>query len=196
MPNNVFTRFSGFVVLLAGGLTILFNTMLWTQLIPRTLEYPGYLGLQILFIFTLIAILILHIQNPGVLLVVGFVMSLVSLIIDAGFSYYATFAFPILQAQFPDAVSAVLDGPVGSLGIVSMGLGLVGNLLFYFAVIQAGLVPRWITVVLILATLLTLAMLPYNLSVILSGFGLIAMGFYLLSKKAEFAPGLEPKAVT
>jgi hypothetical protein len=196
MPYHVFTRFSGFVVLVAGALAILFNAMLWTQLIPRTLEYPGYLTLQILFIFTLIAILILHIQNLGVLLVVGFVLSLVSLIIDAGFSYYATFAFPILRAQFPDAVSAVLGGPVGSLSIVSMGVGLVGNLLFYFAVMRAGIVPRWITVVLILATLLTLAMLPYNLSVILSGFGLTAMGFYLLSKKAEFAPGLEPKAVT
>jgi hypothetical protein len=196
MPYTAFTRFSGFVVLLAGGLAILFNVMLWIQLIPRTLEYPGYLTLQILFIFTLIAILILHIQNPGVLLVVGFVLSLVSLIIDAGFSYYATFAFPILRAQFPDAVSAVLGGPVGSLSIVSMGLGLVGNLLFYFAVIRSGIVPRWITVVLILATLLTLAMLPYNLSVILTGFGLTAIGFFMMSNKADFTPGLEPNPAT
>jgi hypothetical protein len=195
MPYAAFTRLSGYVVLFTGALTILFNAFLWTGIIPRTFEYPGYLVLQTLFLFSLVSILILHIQRPGILLVTGFVLALVDNILGAGFSYYASFAFPILRAQFPDAVPAVLGGPLGAVTMVSMGLGILGNLLFYAGVLRAAIVPRWAPVVMIGSQVISLAMLPFNIPVIIACVGLVGIGFAMTSMKPSPAPVLKPQPI-
>jgi hypothetical protein len=181
MSTSSLNRVGGVVVLLAGISTILFNAALWTGLAPRSLEYPGYLGLQILFLFALVAILIRHAARPGVLLLAGFSLAAVDLLFGVGFSYYASFAFPILRAEFPDAVRAVLNGPVGTISMLSMATGILGNILFYTGAFRARLVPRWAPVVVIFSQVLGVAMLPNNIPVIIACIGLAGIGLSMLA---------------
>ena len=196
MSYAAYNRIRGFVVLMTGALTILFNALLWTNVIPRTWEYPGYLILQSLFLFSLVSVLVHHIAHPGILLLAGFVLATLDLIFGFSFSYYASFAFPILRDQFPDAVSAVLGGPVGSISMISMALGIVGNILFYSGVLRSGIVPRWAPIVVIISQLLGLAMLPYNIPVILACVGLVGIGYSMMSQKTVQSLALEPHPAT
>jgi hypothetical protein len=180
MSYSTLNRFGGAVVLVSSAAAVLFNAVLWTGIIPRSWEYPGYLALQTLFLFTLVAILIRHVQRAGVLLLVGFALAAIELVFSLGFSYYASFAFPILRDQFPDAVSAVLSGPVGSLSKVMLAVGMLGNILFYAAVLRARQVPRWAPAVVIFSQVLGLAMLPYNIPVIIASIGLAGIGYAML----------------
>ena len=184
MSYTTLNRIGGLIVMLAGIAAILFNAVLWTGVIPRSWEYPGYLVLQTLFLFALIALLVRHAERPGVLLLVGFTLATIDGVLSRGFSYYASFAFPILRDQFPDAVQAVLSGPVGTISMVTLAIGLLGNIMFFAATLRAKIVPRWASILVIFATLLVLAMPPYNLAVIIGSVGYIGIGYAMFAGKS------------
>jgi hypothetical protein len=187
-------RIGGVVVLAAAAAAILFNAVLWTGVIPRTWEYPGYLALQTLFILALVAVLVRHVERPGVLLLSGFALAVVDLVFGVGFSYYASFAFPILQSQFPDAVGAVLSGPVGTISMAMLVIGILGNILFHVGVLRARLVPRWAPAVVIFSQVLGLAMLPYNIPVVIGCIGLTGIGYSMLSGSRKAGLQFQPQA--
>jgi hypothetical protein len=193
MSYSTLIRMCGLVVILTGAAVILFNAVLWTGVIPRTWEYPGYLFLQTLLLFSLFAIFTRHVERSSALLLAGLFLTAIDLVFGVGFSYYASFAFPILKAQFPDAVRAVLSGPVGTISMLSMGLGLLGNILFYIAVLRARILPRWPAVVVIVSQVLGLAMLPYNIPVMVAAVGMIGIGFAMYTGSVTRGAALQPQ---
>jgi hypothetical protein len=194
MSRMTLNRISGIVVLVTAAATISFNVLLWTGFIPRTWEYPGYLTLQTMFLFTLVAILIHHVERPGLLLLSGFTLATVDLVFGLGFSYYASFVFPVIRAHSPDVVRAVLSGPVGTLSMITMAIGILGNILFYSGVLRARLVPRWSAAVVIFSQVLAVAMLPYNIPVIVACAGLLGIGYAMLNKQQEIVPQFQAQA--
>jgi len=183
MSYASYTRLAGLVTLIAGAAVILFNAVLLPGLIPSAWEYPGYLALNVLLVFALTALFTRHLHNSGVLLHAGYVLSAVSLFLSIGFTFYATYAFPVLQAQFPEAVRAVLSGPLSTAVTASMILGILGNLLFYVAVLRAREIPRWAAIVLITSAVLAVAMLPYNIPAIVASIGLVAAGYSMVTER-------------
>lgn len=180
MFNPSINRLTGIVTFASGAAVIAFNAVLLPRLVPSTWEYPGYLTLNSLLVFAITALYIRHLQHSSVLLHLGYSLSAVGLFLSIGFSFYAVFAFPTLQAQFPDAVRAVLSGPMGGALMASMIFGVIGNLIFYAAMLRARLIPRWVSAVLILSALSSIAMLPYNIPAILGSVGLVGAGVSML----------------
>ncbi|RPJ44934.1 MAG: hypothetical protein EHM21_09780 [Chloroflexi bacterium] len=181
MSYHSYTRLTGIVTIAAGAAVIIFNAFLLPKIIPASWEYPGYLTLNILLVFALTALYTFHLKRSSVLLHLGYALSAVGLFLSIGFSFYAVFAFPTLRAQFPDAVGAVLSGPMNTALLASMLLGVVGNLLFYVALLLAREIPRWAAIVLITAAVLSIAMLPYNIPALLASIGLIGAGVSMVS---------------
>jgi len=139
MSYPSFNRLAGVVTTATGAAVIAFNAVLLPRLIPTNWEYPGYLILNSLLVFALTALYIRHLQHSSILLHLGYLLSAAGLILSIGFSFYAVFAFPTLRAQFPDAVGAVLSGPMNAALMASLIVGVIGNLLFYVA-LAAGIV--------------------------------------------------------
>jgi hypothetical protein len=194
MSYATLKQIGGIVVMVAAAAAIMFNAVLWTSVVPRAWEYPGYLTLQTLFLFALVVVLVRHVERPGVLLLAGSALAIIGLVFEMGFSYYASFAFPILRSQFPDAVPVVLGGPVGTIMMASVVFGIIGNILFYVGVLRAGLLPRWAPGVVIFSQVLGLAMLPYNIPVIVGCVGLFGIGYSMLNDRTEPVLKLQPQA--
>lgn len=192
MANQSFTTASGIVVFLTAAALLLFNAVLWTGVVPRSWEYPGYLSLTILLVFSMVALYIRHLQQARWFLHLGFILVVASLLFSTGFSYYATFAFPILREQFPDAVRAVLGGPISLMLWVAMGLGLVGNALFFSATLVARVLPRWVSIVALAAAALSLLMLPYNAADLVGAVALLGAGASLVGSARKTA-ALQPQ---
>lgn len=188
MSHSPFTRLAGLVILLAAAAVLVFNAALWTGVIPRSWEYPGYFYLNILLSFALTGLYIRHLGKAGSLLHSGYALSAVSLFLTIGFTFYAAFAFPILQAQFPEAVGAVLSGPVNTTLVAALILGVIGNLLFFVAVFRARELPRWTIMVLLASVIATVFMLPYNIPVIVAAVGLLGSGASMLANRRGTTP--------
>lgn len=181
MSNTTFRQISGLVAVLSAAALIVFNAVLWTGVIPRSWEYAGYVYLNILLVFSVFGLYAAHLERrSSVVLHIGFVLIVLSLIFTIGFDFYAAYAFPVLQAQFPDAVKAVLSGPIRGPMNASMFLGILGYLVFFGAAIAARVLPRWSSALIILSALTSILMLPYNISGVIGAVGLLGAGVSLM----------------
>jgi hypothetical protein len=196
MSNNKFMRFFGFIAMLAFVVTALHNVGLGFQVIPITWEYGGYLAINMLFTLALSGIYFRQVEQAGYLGLVGFILSTLSLFIAIIWTGYASLAFPVLQAQFPDAVRPVLQGPMGIASMINMYLSFLGNLVFFIATLRAKVFPRPATWIILAGLLLSWAMLPYNLAAIIMAFGIAWYGYAMWKEERSSTPLVQAQATT
>ncbi len=176
-------RWSGLVGLLAGGLTVLFNLALIAGIVSPAVDNPRVMGTILLTIFALIGFYAYQHARAGLLGLLGFVITVMALVVNVSFRYVAIFVVPVLQAQYPDALKAVSQGPITVFISVIFLLFVVGYVLFGIATLRADMLPRWTAWLLIVGPVVNYLgmMIPLAspLGSVLIGVGIAGMGYEL-----------------
>jgi hypothetical protein len=195
MSHPTLTRLSALAIFVPALLNILFSVTLPIGLVPAGLEYPAYLVLYGLFVFTLVAFYARVSRRAGLVGLTGFIFSAIAIFLAIGFNYYAALVFPILRDQFPGAIQPILSGPVNGMVMAGFVLTVLGNLLLFASALRVRDLPRWAIWMAIVGSLVTAGMLPYNVSGVIISIGLIGVAQRLWSEAHRPAPALQPQPV-
>jgi len=150
-----------------------------------------------------------QVRRNGVLGLIGYVVLGVGYLLIACTTYVAAFVLPQLvgtdAAYVDDVLTQVTGGhPVGDIGLLAVALTLqnvcflVGGLLFGVALLRAGVLSRWATVLLAVGGVVTilLSVLPdafYRLLAFPNGIALVGLGWSLWATTLAVS-GVSPSA--
>jgi hypothetical protein len=176
--ENLF-RMSGGTAVLVGLVMVFFNSVTAIFELPQQLiNYRTFLS-PFLLIFAFTGLYAYQSHKAGLLGLAGYVLTVASLVLNICFRFSETFIGPVLVAEYPEAVTAIVAGPYSTVQSITFGLFLAGYVLFGIAALRARVLPRGGAYLLILGAILSfvLVMLPVNIGAILAGVALIWMGY-------------------
>jgi hypothetical protein len=183
MSKEQLYRFSGLAAITVGLVMVIFNsTAALIQLPQQLINYRTFLT-PFLLIFAFTGLYAYQSDKAGVLGLAGYTLTVTSLVLNVCFRFSETFIGTILMAGYPDAITAIVQGPYSTVQSITFALFLAGYVLFGIATLRARMLPRWAAWLLILGTIISFAlmMLPVNIGAIVSGIALIWMGYALNS---------------
>jgi len=156
-----------------------------------------------LFLLSWTGIYARQVRETGWLGLAGFLLLGLSWVLQTAFVFAETFILPLLANSAPKFVDGTLGIAAGrgsevNLGALPalyalVGIGYVlGGLLFGIAMLRAGILPRWASGLLTVASLLTpaAALFPHQIqryAAIPVGIAVIWLGYALLSERREQA---------
>ncbi len=190
MSYEKIIRLSGLAALVGGGAALFFNLIVPLQLFPASLEPPRQLITQTLIIFAFMGIYAAQSRKAGVLGLIGFVITQISLILNVCMRYLYTFVAPVLLSQYPEAITAVgQTGAWNSIVMATLWLFVLGYVLFGAATIRARVLPKAAAWMLIVGAVLSylLMMLPINIGGILANAALVWIGWTLWTTRSRAA---------
>src|SRR5258706_3244404 len=185
MSSSTLYRFSGGALLIGGVLAII------GQLLQILADHPGTplwipgtwlaLGGTLLVVLGWPGVYFRQVHRAGRLGLLGFVLSLVALLILVGIQTVDAFVTPALAASA--ATRPLLDfGAIPALNVFELLCGLllvIGPFLFGMATIRAGVLPRWTALILIVGSVATLAtVLLHNWNTVSTAILFLAIGCF------------------
>ena len=179
MSKEQLFRISGLTAIVVGLVMVVFNSAVAIVQLPQQLiSYRTFLT-PFLLIFAFTGLYAYQAHKAGVLGLMGYAVTVVSLVLNICFRFSETFIGPVLVAGYPEAVMAVVQGPYSTVQSVTFALFLAGYVMFGVATLRARLLPRWGAWLLILGALISyaLVMLPVNIGAVLAGAALVWMGY-------------------
>jgi hypothetical protein len=197
MSKEQLFRISGLVAIAVGMVMVVFNSAVAFVEFPQQLiNYRTFLT-PILLVFAFTGLYVYQAQRAGILGLAGYVLTVISLVLNVCFRFSETFIGPILLAQFPDSIMAIVQGPYSTVQSVTVALFLAGYVLFGIATLRARMLPRWGAWLLIVGAVISFAlmMLPINMGAILAGAGFVWMGYDLYSVAAKTTTTMVGQAI-
>lgn len=189
MTNSKLIRWSG-VAAMAGGALLIAGflgtlavgqgferaataTGLWVSV--WTLNLAGY----VLVLLGLIGLYAVQAERAGILGLVGFALVFVGQVLDAGLTYLAAFAFPVIAAYAPAAISSGASGvpsPIREAYLWTVVLWAAGYIVFGIASYRARVLPRWASALLAVGGVTFFLPPVFALALIGLGFSLRSVG--------------------
>lgn len=208
MSNSKLNRWAGLSTILAGALFIFIqiihpqdelqavSSSMWAIVHSLTVAMAvfGMLGIT--------GVYAKQVKASGWLGLIGFIMLYLWLALTMNFTFIEAFILPPLVTQAPLYVEGILDfgnsqvslGALETIRPLSGPLYIFGGLIFGFATIRAGILPRWGAILLAIGTTsaLLVPLLPHGwgrITVAPIGLGLIWLGYALWSERVATATG-------
>jgi hypothetical protein len=201
MTSSDLKRWSGLAALVGGGLLVVFGFVEFLLLGNQPdseaaasgawlLVQGAYLVADMLVGLGLVGLYVRQAQEAGTLGLIGFVVAFVGGMMVAGVVWSEAFFGAWLAKAAPELLDADPTGVVIAGVLLSYGLFALGWLLFGWASLRAGVLPRGAAILLMIGAVLfalaDLADLPFATVVI--GVGLAWMGFALWSGSTARQP--------
>lgn len=197
MHTSTLIRWGGLAALVASIISIAIEIALLAVLGNQTYSvaalttewsvlYSLRLIATILLMLGLVALFARQNQKMGTFGVVAFVIAAVGTMLVSGFAWALTFTFPAMAEAVPEFIDAFTAAP--SAGVVlTLFLVTVGWLLFGIASLRAKVLPTAATWVVIVGSFLALVlnMMTAPMSWLIFDVGVIWMGWWLWSERAE-----------
>ena len=198
MSKEQVFRISGLTAVLVGLVMVIFNSVVAVVQLPQTLiNYRTFLS-PFLLIFAFTGLYAYQYHKAGWIGLVGYVVTVISLVLNICFRFSETFIGPVLVGEYSQAVMAIVQGPYNTVQSITFGLFLAGYVLFGIATLQARILPRWGAWMLIIGAVISFAlvMLPINIGAILTGAGMIVMGYAQYSNAQHASSFFAGQAIT
>jgi hypothetical protein len=135
----------------------------------------------ILILFALVGLNLRQSEEVGILGRLGFVVAFFGTALTVGLSWVIFFVAPSVAMEAPEFLDAEqVAGPLDAGFILTSLILAVGWALFGVAALRAGIYPRWVTIVFIIAALIQFLPLPGTALVF--GVAVALLGFFALAR--------------
>lgn len=135
----------------------------------------------ILILFALVGLNLRQSEEVGILGRLGFVVAFLGTALTVGLSWVIFFVAPSVAMEAPEFLDAEqVAGPLDAGFILTSLILAVGWALFGVAALRAGIYPRWVTIVFIIAALIQFLPLPGTALVF--GVAVALLGFFALAR--------------
>ena len=135
----------------------------------------------ILILFALVGLNLRQAEEVGILGRLGFVVAFLGTALTVGLSWVIFFVAPSVAMEAPEFLDAEqVAGPLDAGFILTSLILAVGWALFGVAALRAGIYPRWVTIVFIIAALIQFLPLPGTALVF--GVAVALLGFFALAR--------------
>ena len=135
----------------------------------------------ILILFALVGLNLRQSEEVGILGRLGFVVAFLGTALTVGLSWVIFFVAPSVAVEAPEFLDAEqVAGPLDAGFILTSLILAVGWALFGVAALRAGIYPRWVTIVFIIAALIQFLPLPGTALVF--GVAVALLGFFALAR--------------
>jgi len=187
-------RLTGITAITAGTVNILFNLVGIGVSIPPGVQNTRVFLVLFLLIFAFTGIYARQSHKAGVAGLLGYILAVVSLIMNVCFRFGDLFIGTVLLPNYTEAVQAILAGPYSTALNVTFLLFVIGYVLFGAGMLRARVFSRWAAWLVIIGAVVSyvLMMLPINIGAILVGISLVWIGYQLWSEQAAAMPELRP----
>jgi hypothetical protein len=179
MKKEQVFRLNGLMAIFVGVVMVIFNSAVAVVQLPvQLISYRTFLS-TILLIFVFTGLYAFQVNRAGILGLIGYVVTIISLVLNVCFRFSEIFIGSVLSERYSEAITVIVQGPYSFVQQITFMLFLCGFILFGISTLRAQLLPKLAAWFLMGGGVISyaLVMLPINVGAIMSGAAIAWLGY-------------------
>jgi hypothetical protein len=179
MKKEQVFRLNGLMAIFVGVVMVIFNSAVAVVQLPvQLISYRTFLS-TILLIFVFTGLYAFQVNRAGILGLIGYVVTIISLVLNVCFRFSEIFIGSVLSERYSEAITVIVQGPYSFVQQITFMLFLCGYILFGISTLRAQLLPKLAAWFLMGGGVISyaLVMLPINVGAIMSGAAIAWLGY-------------------